>query len=123
MPDKNLMRALPSPFEERSGQYLPVPAGVFNAPNYVETEPEEASIPLSHYLWILRRQWWKILTFVMMAAVATLVVSKRLTPVYESTATVDVDRQTPSGIIGQEANKTAENDADQFLATVKLIQS
>src|SRR5471032_2864668 len=124
MPDKKLMRALPSPFEERNGQYLPVPAGVFNAPNYVEMEPEQASIPVSHYLWILRRQWWKVLTFVAIAAVATVLVSKRLTPVYESTATVDVDRQMPSGIIGQEANKTTENDADQFLATqVKLIQS
>jgi succinoglycan biosynthesis transport protein ExoP len=124
MPDNKLMRALPSPFEERNGQYLPVPAGVFNAPNYVEMEPEQASIPVSHYLWILRRQWWKVLTFVTIAAVATLLVSKRLTPVYESTATVDVDRQMPSGIIGQEANKTTENDADQFLATqVKLIQS
>jgi polysaccharide biosynthesis transport protein len=123
MPDNNLMRT-PSPFEERNGQYLPVPAGVFNAPNYVEMEPEQANIPLSHYLWILRRQWWKILTFVTIAAVSTLVVSERLTPVYESTATVDVDRQMPSGIIGQEANKTTSNDADQFLATqVKLIQS
>lgn len=124
MPDKNLMRALPSPYEERNGQYLPVPAAVFNTPNYVEMEPEETSIPVSHYLWILRRQWWKILTFVAIAAVATLLISKRLTPVYESIATVDVDRQMPSGIIGQEANKTTENDADQFLATqVKLIQS
>src|SRR5471032_1789648 len=123
MPDNNLMMT-PSPFEERNGQYLPVPAGVFNAPNYVEMEPEQANIPLSHYLWILRRQWWKILTFVTIAAVATLVVSKRLTPVYESIATVDVDRQMPSGIIGQEANKSTANDADQFLATqVKLIQS
>jgi succinoglycan biosynthesis transport protein ExoP len=124
MPENNLMRALPSPFEERNGQYLPVPAGVYNAPNYVEAEPEQTSIPFSHYAWILRRQWWKILTFVTIAAVATLVVSKRLTPVYESTATVDVDRQTPSGIVGQEANRPTENDADQFLATqVKLIQS
>jgi len=124
MPDNNLMRALPSPYEERNGQFLPVPAGVFNAPNYVEAEPEQTSIPFSHYAWILRRQWWKILTFVTIAAVATLVVSKRLTPVYESTATVDVDRQMPSGIVGQEASRTTENDADQFLATqMKLIQS
>src|SRR5471032_1583662 len=105
MPDNNLMMT-PSPFEERNGQYLPVPAGVFNAPNYVEMEPEQTNIPVSHYFWILRRQWWKILTFVTIAAVATLVVSKRLTPVYESTATVDVDRQMPSGIIGQDSNKT-----------------
>ena len=36
---------------------------------------------------------------------ATLIVSSRLTPIYESTATVDIDRQMPTGIIGQEATR------------------
>ena len=55
---------------------------------------------------------------------ATLIVSLRLTPIYESTTTVDVDRQMPTGVLGQEALQNATNDADQFLATqVKLIQS
>jgi capsular exopolysaccharide synthesis family protein len=55
---------------------------------------------------------------------AAVVVSSRLTPVYESTATVDVDRQTPTGVIGQESMRSTANDADQFLATqIKLIQS
>ena len=55
---------------------------------------------------------------------AAVVVSSRLTPVYESTATVDMDRQTPTGVIGQEAVRSTTNDADQFLATqIKLIQS
>jgi capsular exopolysaccharide synthesis family protein len=72
----------------------------------------------------LKRQRWKILAFVGMCVVGTLIVSARLTPVYESTATVDVDRQTPTGIIGEEAMRSTVNDADQFLATqVKLIQS
>jgi capsular exopolysaccharide synthesis family protein len=53
-----------------------------------------------------------------------LIVSLRLTPIYESTATVDIDRQMPTGVLGQEALQNATNDADQFLATqVKLIQS
>jgi capsular exopolysaccharide synthesis family protein len=55
---------------------------------------------------------------------ATLIVSLRLTPIYESTVTVDIDRQMPTGVLGQEAMQNATNDADQFLATqVKLIQS
>jgi capsular exopolysaccharide synthesis family protein len=55
---------------------------------------------------------------------ATLIVSLRLTPVYEATATIDIDRQSPAGIIGQEANSATLNDSDQFLATqVKLLQS
>jgi capsular exopolysaccharide synthesis family protein len=84
----------------------------------------EASVPLAHYLWILRRHCWNLLAFIGICVTSTLLVSLRLTPVYEGTAIVDIDRQAPPGIIGQEANRAALNDADQFLATqVKLIQS
>ncbi len=89
-----------------------------------EYEPQPAHVPLAHYLWILRRHGWRIAGFVAGAVLATLVVSLRLTPVYESTVTVDVDRQMPTGVLGQEALQNVTNDADQFLATqVKLIQS
>jgi polysaccharide biosynthesis transport protein len=91
---------------------------------YDTEPPDQSAVPLSHYLWILRRHKWKILGFVLGCVVATVIVSKRLTPVYESTVTVDVDRQTPSAAIGQDATRMPANDADQFLATqVKLIQS
>src|SRR3984957_19005330 len=89
-----------------------------------EYEPQAAHVPLSHYLWILRRHGSKIAGFVVAIVIATLIVSLRLTPIYESTTTVDVDRQMPTGVLGQEALQNATNDADQFLATqVKLIQS
>ena len=91
---------------------------------YMEQEPEEEGVPLSHYLWILRRHKWKIMAFVLASVAATVVLSARLTPIYESTATMDVDRQGPTGVLGQEGMRTQSNDADQFLATqVKLIQS
>jgi capsular exopolysaccharide synthesis family protein len=91
---------------------------------YDTEPPDQSAVPLSHYLWILRRHKWKILGFVLGCVAATVIVSKRLTPVYESTVTVDVDRQTPSAVIGQDATRMPANDADQFLATqVKLIQS
>ena len=51
------------------------------------------------YLWILRRIWWRILLFVVCSVAGSVVLSNRLVPVYESTATVDVDRQMPSAII------------------------
>ena len=89
-----------------------------------EYEPQAAHVPLSHYLWILRRHGWKIAGFAVAVVIATLIVSLRLTPIYESTVTVDIDRQMPTGVLGQEAMQNATNDADQFLATqVKLIQS
>ncbi len=95
-------------------------------PNWfgADTEPEELPVPLSHYLWILSRHRWKILIFVVACVLATLIVSERLTPIYESTAALDVDRRMPAGILGQEATQYPTADADQFLATqIKLIQS
>ena len=83
-----------------------------------------AHVPLSHYLWILRRQGWKMLAFVVLVVIATLIVSLRLTPIYESTATIDIDRRMPTGVLGEESSQAVNNDADQFLATqIKLIQS
>jgi capsular exopolysaccharide synthesis family protein len=87
-------------------------------------DPSQNGISLSRYLWILNRHRWRILAFVLVCLVATLAVSLRLSPVYESTATVDIDRQSAPGIIGQDAARSMLNDADQFLATqVRLIQS
>jgi polysaccharide biosynthesis transport protein len=82
------------------------------------------AVAVSHYLWMLRRHWWKCLACVAACVIATAIITARITPIYESTATVDVDRQMPSGVIGQESARPGGNDADQFLATqVKLIQS
>jgi capsular exopolysaccharide synthesis family protein len=89
-----------------------------------EFEPQTTHVPLAHYLWILRRQAWKIVAFVVATILATLIVSLRLTPIYESTVSVDIDRQVPTGVLGEEATRSATNDADQFIATqVKLIES
>src|SRR5579864_8020402 len=99
---------------------LSAPAPVIDA----EFETQPAHVPLAHYLWILRRHGWKIAGFVAAAMIATLIVSLRLTPIYESTATVDIDRQMPTGVLGKDAAEAVSNDADQFLATqVKLIES
>ena len=108
---------------DRRAHYLSpsVPAPAYGAPFELDAEP---STPLSHYLWILRLHRWKIITFIAVCVLATAIVSSRLTPIYEATATIDIDRQSPPGIIGEDARRSSLNDADQFLATqVKLIQS
>jgi len=85
---------------------------------------EEPYLPLTHYLWILRRHIWPILAFIVASVAATAVVTSRLTPIYESTAKVDIDRRTPNSIVGQESQQTPSNDADEFIATqVQLIES
>ena len=123
MSAKTTTRALPAP---ESASLPAVPELYTVSPSYAygEREPEDAIVPLSHYLWILRRHKWRILAFVLVAVISTIVVSARLTPIYEAIATVDIDRQAPAGVIGQDALRMAPNDSDQFLATqIKLVQS
>jgi polysaccharide biosynthesis transport protein len=112
--EPHIPKALPAP-----NQTVPASWSGYDA------EPaEESGVPLSHYLWILKRHRWRILSFVLFCVAATLVISSRLTPIYESTTTVDIDRQVPTSIIGQDSLRSPLNDSDQFIATqVKLVQS
>jgi capsular exopolysaccharide synthesis family protein len=110
---------------------VPAPAQSFVpalAPNltFSEAEAGPVSLPLSHYLWILRRHLGAIVAFVAAVTLATAVVSLRLTPIYESTATLYVDRQEARGIIGQDSQASAYStiDAESFLASqIRMIQS
>src|ERR1017187_5548353 len=123
MPDQIPKRALPAP-EHPALPAVPEQYAFYPPYAYAEPEPEDPTVPLSHFLWILRRHRWKIVAFVLVAVISTVVVSSRLTPIYESIATIDIDRQAPPGVIGQDALRMAPNDADQFLATqIKLVQS
>lgn len=121
MPEQpRLAKVIPS---EQSND---MPAVAYYPPfSQQEFELEPPAVPLSHYLWVLRRQLWKILAFIASCVLVTAVVSARLQPIYESTTTVDIDRQAPSEVVGQNsASSTAPDDADQFLATqIKLLQS
>lgn len=92
---------------------------------YPEFEAVQPPISASHYLLVVFRQKWRILGFVATCLLVTYLVSSRLTPIYEATARIDVDRRAPSGIIGQEATQAgSSDDADQFMATqMELIQS
>lgn len=89
-----------------------------------ESELGASSVPLSHYLWILRRQGWKILAFVAACMLVTLIVSARLQPIYESTATMEIEQQSPPQVVGQGSTQSTQMDPEEYLATqVKLIQS
>ena len=88
-----------------------------------ESESERSVIPLAHYLWVLRRSVWKIAGLVLAAVVCVYVLTKRIAPIYEATVTIGIDRQTPMGVVGQDATRALSSD-DQFLQTqVKLLQS
>ena len=81
--------------------------------------PRPAS-PFAHRLWVIRRNLPAILAFVAVCTIATAIISYRLTPIYEATATIDVDRRAPTGVVGQDATTSAVGDTDQFLNTHSL---
>jgi capsular exopolysaccharide synthesis family protein len=58
--------------------------------------------------------------------VITLVISKRLEPVYEATSSINIDRQAPTQLVGEDSQRSAPSaqDADEYIATqIKIIQS
>lgn len=124
MPEAKTLRTLPAPETRGIVAAIPEYSMPRSSPGQELAEAEEPVIALSHYLWILRHHKWRILAFVLVCVGSTLLVSSRLTPIYEATASIDVDRQAPTGVIGQDASRMAPNDADQFLATqVRAIQA
>src|SRR5581483_277419 len=85
---------------------------------YVELDTSQPTISASHYFLVVYRQKWRILCFIATCLLVTFLVSSRLTPIYEATARIDVDRRVPSAIIGQEASQAVSSeDADQFMTT------
>jgi uncharacterized protein involved in exopolysaccharide biosynthesis/Mrp family chromosome partitioning ATPase len=125
MSEEKEIRALTVPATNGNGSGVPETITGYPYYAYPEVQPEEQGIPLIHYLYILKRRRWEILSFIVFAVVATVVASSRLTPIYESEAVVEIDRQEPSGVVGREADRVETlNDSDQFMATqIKLIQS
>jgi polysaccharide biosynthesis transport protein len=125
MSDEKRLLSLPAPGSSTGSEAALERSAVYQA--HVEASDSEPSmVPLSHYLWLLNRDKWKLLAFVLVIVSSTIIVSSRMTPYYQSTATIDVDRMMPTGVIGQDANanRASVNDSDQFLSTqVKLITS
>jgi capsular exopolysaccharide synthesis family protein len=96
----------------------------YTTPPPQDVDPESPKVPLTHYLWILRRHRWKILAFVATCMLATAIVSLRMKPIYESTATVDIDFEAPADVVGNSHTNSDLEDPETFIATqIKLIQS
>jgi polysaccharide biosynthesis transport protein len=107
--------------ENRSNAGL-VPARVVIPPLSAGNQGIANGPSLAQYLWIVKRHRWKLVAFVVFSVIATVIVSKRLTPLFESTAVIDIDRQTPSAVLGdQSAAATNSEDMQNFLATQEQI--
>ncbi len=89
---------------------------------YPEMEMAQPAVSPTHYLLVIWRQRWKIIAFVAACLLATYLISSRLTPIYEATAKIDVDRHLNTSIVGPDSDAVAPGeDAEAFLATQKEI--
>lgn len=87
-------------------------------------DPDDYGLPLAHYVWLLRRYAQWIALVVITSVLVALLVSLRLPRIYESTVVIDVDRNLPTGVVGEAATVVPAQDINQFLTTqVKLVQS
>ncbi len=73
----------------RASYIQPASQPFVSYPPLLDIEPEVPRVPLSHYLWVLRRHRWMMIGFVACCVLITFIVSSRLKPIYESTATID----------------------------------
>lgn len=117
--------ALPVEMPARPSYTQNVQVPYVTYPPALDIEPQAPAVPLSHYVWILRRQRWMMVAFIAACVLATFIVSARLKPIYESTSTIDIDVQAPSEVVGQDSTRSSTyRNPDLFLATqIKLIQS
>ncbi len=95
----------------------------YSPPSALHAEPDEL-LPMQHYLWLLRRAWWKIALAVVVCTVLTGVACFLITPVYEATARITVDSKGPSNVLGQGGDSQNSGDIESFLTTeMDLMQS
>jgi polysaccharide biosynthesis transport protein len=114
------------------GAASPPPEGIQKIPVYClpateHSQSHNSAGGMTRHIRSIRRHARSIFAFVACSVIATYVVSSRLQPLYESTATIDVDRQAPSAVIGQDSYRNyggSSVETDEFFATqAKLIDS
>src|SRR3712207_5801034 len=87
---------------EDSKQVSPAPLQVVPWPG-ATVPAASGDVPASQYLWIVRRNLWRIAAAVAVCVIASVLFAVRLPREYESTCTIDVDRRSPTGVVGQDA--------------------
>jgi polysaccharide biosynthesis transport protein len=79
---------------------------------------------LGDYLDAIYRRRLPILAAMVLCVGAAYIVTKRMPRLYEGTATLDIERMTPSGLVGPELSTQVAPDMDQVVAThMRMIQS
>ena len=89
--------------------------------SYSVPNQDEVVVPLTYLVAVLRRRALPVLLFIAVATAATFLVSRRLPAVYESTVTLDLERQTPQATFGQDAFLTTQLNIIQSDAVLRPV--
>ena len=100
------------------GYFIAVAAG---GRRYIDVQ-----LPLSHYVWLVKTHWIKMLAFIAFAVIATAMVTARLTPQYEATAKLYLDRNAAKNLVGQDSQAGSANkgDTDAYITSqIEIVKS
>src|SRR6185437_8812227 len=107
-----------------TGALTPLPAQDVSTRLLVSAEEQsDVQLPLSHYVWLVRTHWMKMVTFVAFAVIATAMITARLTPLYEAKANLYLDRNAAKNIVGQDSQSGTANkgDTDAYITSQQQI--
>jgi succinoglycan biosynthesis transport protein ExoP len=96
-----------------------------SAPTVVSWEQAPRDPHLIDYLLVLRKHQWLILTFLVTVVTLVSIATFKMKPVYEATARIEIDRDTPGVLPFQAVNADAAyDDLQNYIETEsKVLQS
>src|SRR5277367_3061518 len=96
-----------------------------SAPSVVSWDQSPREPHLLDYLLVLRKHQWLILTFLVTVVTLVSIATFKMKPVYEATARIEIDRDTPSVLPFQAVNSDAMyEDLQNYIETeAKVLQS
>lgn len=116
-----------APMSAPGGALMPVAQHELASPLVLSAdEASDVQLPLSHYVWLVRTHWIKMLAFVAFAVFATAMVTARLTPQYEAKAVLYLDRNAAKNLVGQDSQTGSANkgDTDNYITSqIQIVQS
>src|SRR5947199_154441 len=87
------------------------------APAPLQLTDAQAGVSLRYFGKRIRRYTWTIAGIVAAAVLAAYLVTRAITPLYESTVTLKVERRSNNGYIGIQALLPPAGDSDQLMNT------
>jgi capsular exopolysaccharide synthesis family protein len=110
-----------------AGALAPLSVQDLSTPLLVNPEEQsDVQLPLSHYVWLIRTHWMKMAAFIAFAVIATAMITARMTPLYESKASLYLDRNAAKNIVGQDSQSGTANkgDIDNYITSqTQIVQS